>query len=167
MTSTNRFSFERVANLADGTTAKVAFDLTILKDPLSPQIGYFTCHNRYPENFWKPEFQSHANGAQRIGAAYLLARDPSDHHEFLGGVTGQRSMRATSLGLELETPRGRIVVLNPGAYGTLVGPQARQAVRGELPQIAALEIICDGLDARRVVTGDALFGLTLVLTPAS
>ena len=161
------FSFERIANLADGSTAKVAFDLTILHDPLSPKIGYFTCHNRYPENFWKPAFQSHENGAESVQAVYLLAGDPSDHHEFLGGFSGQREMRATSLGLELETPRGKISVLNPTAYRALVGEDAAKAVPGELPLIAALEIACSSLKERKVVPASQLFGLTLILSPVA
>jgi hypothetical protein len=160
------FSFERVANLADGTTAKVGFDLTFAADPLSPGIGYFTCFNRYPENFWKPEFQSHANGATGPKAVYLVAGDPSDHHEFLGGFAGQREMRATSLGLEVITARGKIVVLNPPAYEALAGSKALSEVIGALPQIAALEIACAGLEERRVVTASELFGLTLILSPA-
>lgn len=159
------FSFERTANLADGSTAKVAFDLTILDDPLSPEIGYFTCHNRFPENFWKPDFQKHGNGATGIEAVYLLAGDPSDHHEFLGGFSGQREMRATSLGLELETPRGKISVLSPTAYRSLVGEAAADVVQGALPQIAALEICCEGLESQKIVTADHLFGLTLILSP--
>ncbi|MES0881957.1 VOC family protein [Roseibium sp. SCP14] len=161
------FSFERIAHLADGTTAKVAFDLTFLRDPLSPEIGYFTCHNRYPENFWKPAFQSHANGAQRVKAAYLVAGDPSDHHEFLGGFTGQREMRATSLGLELETPRGRISVLNPAAYRFLVGETAASHVPGNTPSIAALEISCSSVTEPKTVPANELSGLTLILSPAS
>jgi glyoxalase-like protein len=161
------FSFERIANLPDGSTAQVAFDLTILKDPLSPEIGYFTCHNRFPENFWKPPFQKHANRARAVETVYLLAQDPSDHHEFLGGFSGQREMRATSLGLELDTPRGKISVLNPAAYRSLVGERAADSVQGALPQIAALEISCSGLDAPKIVTADQLFGLTLILSPAS
>ncbi len=161
------FSFERVANLADGTTAKVAFDLTFLHDPLAPEIGYFTCRNKYPENFWKSAFQTHANGAQSVKTIYMLAGDPSDHHEFLGAFTGQREMRATSLGLELDTPRGKIFVLNPSGYRSLVGDAAVDAVRGELPQIAALEIECAGLGAARTVPATDLYGLTLILSPAS
>ncbi|MCX2722582.1 VOC family protein [Roseibium salinum] len=161
------FTFERVANLADGTSVKVAFDLTFVRDPLAPEIGYFTCRNRYPENFWKPAFQTHQNGAQCVKAVYLLAGDPSDHHEFLGGFAGQREMRATSLGLELETPRGKISVLTPRAYRSLVGQEAADAVQGSLPQIAALEIGCAGLEETRIIPASDLFGLTLVLSPVS
>ncbi|MEM9633444.1 MAG: VOC family protein [Pseudomonadota bacterium] len=160
------FSFERVAHLADGSTAQVAFDLTILHDPLSPEIGYFTCHNKFPENFWKPAFQRHANGAHSVKAVYLLAGDPSDHHEFLGGFTGQREMRATSLGLELETPRGRVSVLNPSAYRFLVGDAAAKATTGNPPLIAALEISCNSLSEPKTIPANELFGLTLILSPA-
>lgn len=160
------FSFERVANLADGSTARVGFDLTFAGDPLSPGIGYFTCHNRYPENFWKADFQSHANGALGPAAVYMVAADPSDHHEFLGGFSGQREMRATSLGLELRTARGKIVVLNPLAFEHLVGAEAAGEAAGELPRLAALEIACQGLRERKIVPGTELFGLTLILSPA-
>jgi len=159
------FSFERVANLADGSTAKVAFDLTLVGERLSPGIGYFTCHNKYPENFWKPDFQRHANGAADIKAVYMIAADPSDHHEFLGGFTGQREMRATSLGLELLTARGKIGVLSPQGYGALLGTEAVPGGAGPMPRIAAIEIGCKGLEARRIVPASDLFGLTLILSP--
>ncbi|MEO0979260.1 MAG: VOC family protein [Pseudomonadota bacterium] len=158
------FSFERVAHLPDGTTAKVAFDLTILRDPLSPEIGYFTCHNKYPENFWKPPFQSHSNGAKEIETIYLVAEDPSDHHEFLGGFTGQREMRATSLGLELETARGKILVLNPAGYRSLVGDRAAEALNGDLPQLAAIEIRTETAGRTGVFPATELHGLTLILS---
>lgn len=158
------FSFERVAHLPDGKTAKVAFDLTILRDPLSPEIGYFTCHNKYPENFWKPAFQTHANGAGEIRTIYMVAEDPSDHHEFLGGFTGQREMRATSLGLEVETARGKISVLNPAAYRSLVGESAADALQGELPQIAAIEIGTGSPEETGVFPASRLHGLTLILS---
>lgn len=160
------FSFERLANLADGSSVPVGFDLTFTRDPLGPGIGYFTCHNRYPENFWKADFQRHDNGATGPAAVYLLAGDPSDHHAFLGAFVGQREMRATSLGLELKTARGKIQVLSPTGYEAIAGPQALAAVQGGVPQIVALEVSCKGLAARKIVTADELFGLTLILSPA-
>ncbi|MGX1496844.1 hypothetical protein ACSSV1_001880 [Labrenzia sp. MBR-25] len=159
------FSFERTANLSDGSKVQVAFDLTFLSDPLAPEIGYFTCRNRFPQNFWKDAFQSHANGASTVKAVYLVAGDPSDHHEFLGGFTGQREMRATSLGLEVKTARGTITVLTPSAYASLVGADAAAQITGPLPQIVALEIGCKGLAERKTVPANHLNGLTLILSP--
>ncbi|GAB2182747.1 VOC family protein [Roseibium sp. LAB1] len=159
------FSFERTANLSDGSKVQVAFDLTFTSDPLAPEIGFFTCHNRFPENFWKEAFQDHANGADNVKAVYFVAGDPSDHHEFLGGLTGQREMRASSLGLALKTTRGVISVLTPSAYASLVGAEASEQVSGPLPQIAALEIGCKRLAERKIIPASQLFGLTLILTP--
>ncbi|MEJ8475596.1 VOC family protein [Roseibium algae] len=161
------FSFERIATFKDGSTGKVAFDLTFLTDALLPGLAFFSCLNRYPETFWNKEFQVHANGASAIKAVYLVAKDPSDHHEFLGGLTGQREMRATSFGLELETPRGLVRVLNPDTYRFSVGDAASSSLDHALPQIAAIELTCTGLEARKVIPANELFGLTLILSPAS
>jgi len=161
------FSFERVANLADGGTAGVGFDLTFLSDPNAANLGFFTCFNRYPENFWKPDFQAHPNGAREILGLTLVAPDPSDLHEFLGGFTGQREMRATSLGLELKTPRGVITVLSPNAYESFFGPVAKAALPAQLPAIAAITVGCAGLAERQVISNADMCGLTLVLEPLS
>lgn len=162
----NPFSFERIANLADGGTAQVAFDLTFVRDPAGPGIGYFTCHNKYPENFWKAAFQSHENGARRIKAIYIVAENPADHEVFLSNFCGVDEARAVLSGLSLATPRGDVVVLSPEGYADLTGVAAAAASSARLPEIAAIEIECAGLDARKVVPPDELFGLTLILSPA-
>jgi hypothetical protein len=161
------FSFERTATFKDGSTGKVGFDLTFLTDPLLPDLAFFTCRNRYPDMFWNADFQNHANGASQIRAVYFVSQDPSDHHEFLGGFTGQREMRATSLGLDVVTPRGKICVLNPDAWRYLAGDDAEVSPDKEHPYIAAIEISCKGLAARRVIPANSLFGLCLILTPES
>ncbi|MTI45721.1 glyoxalase-like protein [Roseibium hamelinense] len=155
------FSFERTATFQDGTTGKVGFDLTIVGNPAAPGLGFFTCHNRYPDVFWRPEAKIHPNGAKSVDHIIMVDADPSDHHEFLGGFTGQREMRATSLGLELKTPRGTITVLSPVAYRQLTGESAPEA----LPSIAALAIGCAGLETRHVYPAEKMNGLTLILEP--
>lgn len=52
------FSFEREAQYPDGQTARVGFDLTFVEDPQSPNIGYFTCHNKYPGKFLETRFST-------------------------------------------------------------------------------------------------------------
>lgn len=160
------FSFGRKAVQPDGSVREVGFDLTFTADPLAPEIGFFTCYNRYPENFWKPAYQTHKNGACRLNGVTMVAADPSDHHEFLGGFTGQREMRATSLGLEMETPRGRISVLTPRAYRFRDGDAAADCLSPSLPVLASLEIACAGLSKGQIVPAAELFGITLALVPA-
>ncbi|WP_346896891.1 VOC family protein [uncultured Roseibium sp.] len=159
------FSFEREAKAPDGSVRKVAFDLTFVTDPLAPGIAYFTCRNRFPENFWKADYQTHANGAAGIDGIVLVARDPCDYHEFLGSLLEQREMRANSLGLELKTPRGRLRVVTPDAYALLFGQEATDGLPEDLPAVAALVIKCRGIIARKIIPAQTLFGLTLVLDP--
>lgn len=110
------FPFERVGYRPDGTPVKVAFTLTFATDPNAPDIGFFTCHHRYPENFWNPAFQNHPNTAERIAGVVLVAGNPSDHHIFLSAFAGERELHATSTGITVKTPRGDIQVMDPTAF---------------------------------------------------
>ena len=82
------FDFERRATLPDGASVTVAFSLAFASSPAMPEIVFFTCHNRFPQHFWKPAFQTHANGAQAIVAIYLVAGAPEAHREFLENLLG-------------------------------------------------------------------------------
>ncbi|WP_350334042.1 VOC family protein [Coralliovum pocilloporae] len=164
------FGFEREAVGPDGSVRKVAFDLTFVRDALSPDMMFFTCHNLYPENFWKSDYQTHANGACSVTGVVLTAAEPASHHEFLGGFSGQREMRATSLGLELETPRGQIAAVTPSAAQVLYGLQSHeqtgeglflQAIRVGVRDLAAL---CSIVEKSGI--GFSEFRDTLVIQPA-
>lgn len=133
------FSFERIAKSPDGVERKVAFDLTFTEDPNGAGLGYFTCLNRYPENFWQPAFQTHHNGAIALDAAVFVMEEPADHHIFFSSFTGVREMRVTSLGIEIATPRGLIRIVTPRAYRLLYGNAAFNAL-GETPALAAVQI---------------------------
>ncbi|MCB1486982.1 MAG: VOC family protein, partial [Bauldia sp.] len=91
------FRFGRTARAPDGEEKDVAFSLTFTGDRRIRDAGFFTCKNEHPENFWRPAYQTHGNGATRIEAVVMVARDPADFHEFFFYFTGQHSMRADSL----------------------------------------------------------------------
>src|SRR5436853_378394 len=57
------FRFEREGRTPDGRAVKLGFSLAFARDPLAPDTCFFTCQQHYPENFWNPAFQAHANGA--------------------------------------------------------------------------------------------------------
>jgi len=118
------FSFERIAVTPEGEERPVAFDLTFTTDPLSTEIGFFTCHNKFPENFWKAEYQSHPNTVSALSDVVFVADDPADHHEFLKAFIGERTARLSSLGIEIVTARGTVKVLSPSAYESLYGIRA-------------------------------------------
>jgi catechol 2,3-dioxygenase-like lactoylglutathione lyase family enzyme len=110
------FRFEREGRKPDGRAVKLGFSLAFARDELAPDTCFFTCQQHYPENFWDPAFQAHANGASTIAAIVLVAENPSDHHIFLSAFTGVRDLHATSTGVTVETPRGAIQAMDPAAF---------------------------------------------------
>ncbi len=121
------FGFERIAVSPEGEERRVGFDLTFTGFSGAtgePDLGFFTCRQRFPENFWRSEYQDHPNTAQALAAVVMVAPDPSDFHEGLAAFAGVREFTASSLGLEIVTPRGRIELLTPAAYRWRHGAEA-------------------------------------------
>ncbi|WP_208996277.1 VOC family protein [Pseudovibrio ascidiaceicola] len=139
------FSFERIAVSPEGEERQVAFDLTFTADPLSGELGFFTCHNKFPENFWKAEYQSHPNTVRDLSEVIFVADDPADHHEFLKAFIGERTARLSSLGVEIETSRGTVKVLSPSAYESLYGVKAPTSREGL--KLAALGFSAENLES--------------------
>ncbi len=118
------FNFERGAKRPDGTPTKVAFSLAFARDRKAPDIGYFTCKQLYPENFWNPAFQQHANSAIGIAGVVLVADNPGEHHAFLSAFTGERDVRNDRNGYFSEDSTRR----NPGhGPGVVCAPFRRLA----------------------------------------
>jgi hypothetical protein len=113
--------FEREGRRPDGSAVKVAFSLAFAHDAGAPDIGFAVSQQHYPENFWNPAFQSHANKVTGIGSAIIVAENPTDHHIFLSAFTGERELQSTSSGLRIATARGDIQVMDPSAYGNYFG----------------------------------------------
>nr|WP_321979824.1 VOC family protein [uncultured Cohaesibacter sp.] len=110
------FDFGRKATLPDGSAAEVGFALGFVENPLMKETGFFVCQHKHPpELFWKEEFQTHRNGAGSLASVLFVAHNPSDHHEFLGGFSGQRVMRSSSAGVVMDMDGGDLQVLTPSA----------------------------------------------------
>jgi catechol 2,3-dioxygenase-like lactoylglutathione lyase family enzyme len=112
------FDFERDARRPDGVPVKVAFSLAFARDPHA-DAAFFTCQQHYPENFWNPAFQVHANTSESVVAVVLVAERPEDHRVFLSSLVGQRSVlvgehsvTAMTSGLTIATSRGEIRVMD-------------------------------------------------------
>ena len=57
----------------------------------APQIRFATCQQHYPENFWNPAFQKHANGATGVAGVVAGRRaSRSEHRGFHAAFTGAR-----------------------------------------------------------------------------
>ncbi|MEO1493076.1 MAG: VOC family protein [Pseudomonadota bacterium] len=93
----DQFNFERQATLPDGSQATVRFELGFVTSPAIPDVLFYVCDNKAEEHFWKPEYQSHANGAHGMISLTLCVDDPAAGADFLGALFD---------GLTNETPEG-------------------------------------------------------------
>src|SRR5262245_3478352 len=132
------YEFERQGKRPSGTPVKLAFALAFASDPGAPGIGFFTCFQRNPENFWNPAFQSHPNTAVAVAGVVLVAHVPSNHAKFLAVFAGADSRR-TPDGVTIATPRGNIEVLTPAGFASRFGVPAPDISDGA--RLAALRFL--------------------------
>jgi Glyoxalase-like domain len=128
--------FERVAKRPDGSAVKVGFSLAFAEDKAAPDIHFATFQQHYPENFWNPAFQNHANGVENIAGVVAVAEQPSRHREFLLAFVGAQSSRDTGDGFTIDLPRGAIEMTTPAAFERRFGLPAPDASHGA--RLAAL-----------------------------
>jgi catechol 2,3-dioxygenase-like lactoylglutathione lyase family enzyme len=129
--------FEREGKRPDGTPVKVGFSRAFARDAKAPAIGFAVCQQHFPENFWNPSFQQHANTTTGIESVVMVAENPSDHHIFLSAFTGVRDLQATSSGVTASTPRGDVKVMDPAAFRSHLGTEPPDVAQGA--RFAALQ----------------------------
>jgi catechol 2,3-dioxygenase-like lactoylglutathione lyase family enzyme len=171
------FDFGREAKKPDGSTVKVAFSLAFARDPASPDLGFAACQQHFPENFWNPAFQLHANGVTGMSGAVMVVENPSDHHVFLKGFTGISDLHSSSLGIRATTAHGDIEIMEPVAFRDQFGvtPEVSgagmtlNAMRFGVADLAKAEAIfrdaavkAERHIGRLIVRPDLAFGATLI-----
>jgi catechol 2,3-dioxygenase-like lactoylglutathione lyase family enzyme len=171
------FNFEREAKRPDGSPTKVAFSLAFAADEKAPDIGYFTCQQHHPENFWNPDFQQHANGTATVAGIVMVSENPEDHRHFVSSFAGERHIDEDVSGISVTTPRGAILVMDPSAWRVAIGTEPpnltrgahlaaiRFVVRDKAAAMAVLKssgIAATQRDGRVVVAPDAAHGATLI-----
>ncbi len=174
------FDFAREGTRPDGSTVKLAFSLAYTGTANPADTCFAACQHHYPENFWNPAFQTHANGAQRVAAATMVANHPAHHGEFLKAYTGTE-VTSIPVGVSVHTQSGDIEIFEPSAVRDLYGIPAKadgdgiafEAMRFAVADLAATEALHrqNGLAMRRqgerlVVPPDEAFGATLIFEAA-
>jgi catechol 2,3-dioxygenase-like lactoylglutathione lyase family enzyme len=127
--------FEREGKKPDGAPVKLGFSLAFAEDKAAPDIHFATCQQHYPENFWNPSFQKHANSVSGIAGVVAVAREPARHLKFMEAFTGA-SATANGEGFAIATPRGVIEVATPAAFLHRFGVAAPDVADGA--RLAAL-----------------------------
>jgi len=121
--------FEREGKRPDGATVKVGFSLAFAQDPLTSDIHFATCQQHFPENFWNPTFQKHANGVTGIAGVVAVADAPERHRDFLQTFAGTQAKGGKD-GFSLATPRGTIDLVTPAGFLHRFGVRAPDVARG-------------------------------------
>jgi hypothetical protein len=175
------FDFAREGTKPDGTPVKLAFSLAFAQDPASPDVRFAACQHHFPENFWDPAFQTHANGAKAVPGAALIADNPAGHLTFLKSFTGVGELNLSSIGVTAHTENGNIEILEPMSFRDQFGvsPDLKgegmvlAAMRFEVDDIAQAEASQrrNGIASRRhggrlVVPPDIAYGATLIFDTA-
>lgn len=139
------YEFEREARRPDGSAITLAFALAFAKDPLAPDIGFFTSRHRHPEAFWNPAFQIHPNTATAVAGVVLVADNPIDHRAFLEAFAGPRGLISGPSGITIRTTRGEIQVMPPKVFRDRFGIEPPTTGRGA--RLAAIRFTVRDLDA--------------------
>jgi Glyoxalase-like domain len=134
--SSGVFNFARQGTKPDGTPVKLAFSLAFAHDLASPNVRFAVCQHHFPENFWDPAFQAHANGAKAVSGAVMIAENPTDHHIFLKAFTGVNDLHSSSIGVKVRTENGDIEIMEPVSFRDQFG--VSPAVEGEGMTLNAL-----------------------------
>jgi hypothetical protein len=130
--------FEREAKRPDGSAVKVAFSLTFAQDAGVPWIHFATCQQHFPDNFWNPAFQNHANGARGVVGAVMVAGKPAEHRDFISTFTGAAELRAGTNAVVAKTPRGELAAIDPVGFRSAFGHAPPAVASGA--RLAALRL---------------------------
>ena len=106
------FDFSRKAKLPGGEEVTVAFSLAFVTDRRMPEAGFFVCQQHAPEYFWKPAYQTHANGAIAVTEAIMVADEPASLSALFAGLQGKDALSAEAGQLSVQTAQGRVIVLD-------------------------------------------------------
>jgi hypothetical protein len=175
------FEFARDGTRPDGTPVKLAFSLAFARDPGSPNVRFAVCQHHFPENFWDPAYQAHANGVRNVPGVAMVAKHPTDHQTFLQAFTGVNDLRASSTGVKACTENGDVEIIEQVAFrdrfgvSTEVGGEGMtlDGLRFVVADVTRVEALHrqNGIASRRhvgcfVIPPDIAHGATLIFEAA-
>ncbi len=105
----------RPVNLPDG--ARDARFINVGLPPIAPQaIGFFACPHLTRDLVWRPEWEGHANGAERVTGVIVVHPSPGDLRATYAGLFGA-AVGVGADGLVVTLGGDAISILTPQAFG--------------------------------------------------
>ena len=172
--------FEREGRRPDGAPVKVAFSLAFAEDRSAPDIHFATCQHHYPQNFWNPAFQKHANGATSVAGIVAVSKDPAAHRRFFKSFANATAKDGRD-SFAIAPPCGAIEVITPAAFTARFGVMPPDVTKGarlaamrftvadasvlqNLPALGGIARLYAGNGA--VIASDDAMGAVIVFEPA-
>ncbi|WP_421579451.1 VOC family protein [Shinella sp. M31] len=126
--------FSRDMLLPDGTSATGSFRLAFAADLRSPDFFFFASQRVQPLPSDRKALETHENGVVALAEVILSEQNPTDFQYLVQEAADEREVEALSFGMSVETPRGRITVLNDagleGFYGIAPVAGADRGLKG-------------------------------------
>ena len=109
--------FSRPLALPDGSDGVAAFAATDLAVDETPSGYMFLCQHKTPDMVWRPELQSHANGARALAGVVTMANDTETLARRFARLFAAGQVRAIPGGHAVQTGANsaRILCLTPAA----------------------------------------------------
>jgi hypothetical protein len=143
---------KRPVRLSD-RTRDAEFGIVKLTDGVLPGTSLFFCRHYTPELVWRPEWQSHANGALRIRDVIAVHSRPRACAADLTRLLGAAAVRERKNGLDVALGSTPLAILDPASAaqwsaGTAKMPSdAEGGVVGFTVEVADLERLRNHLAA--------------------
>ncbi|MBV6658981.1 MAG: VOC family protein [Devosiaceae bacterium] len=170
-------SFTRKQALPEGGETTIGVHLAVSATERAPDITLFCCEHLSREILWRPERTAHPNGAHGVTRLIAIEPNPTDFQYLFQAATGDRELRTTSVGMEMDLPNALVSVLSPTAYAAMTGQEVAPWGRGArlvavemaFADVEALATRLDGEGIAYEQRGEALviaptqsFGLTII-----
>ena len=136
-------SFTRDQAMPDGSMTTIGVHLAVSISERTPDITLFCCEHLSRDILWQEERTVHPNGAKGIVRLIAVETNPTDYQYMFQTVTGDRDLRTTSSGIEMDVPNALINVVTPTAYTSLTGLTLEPRGRG--PRLEAAEMLVTDL----------------------
>ncbi|HEV2335430.1 MAG TPA: VOC family protein [Stellaceae bacterium] len=109
-------------------------------DPRKIAMGrvYF-CEHRTPELVWRPEWQSHPNGARAISRVIVATGDPRQSASLFRALFGPEAVAEHHTGCIVRAGAAQVELMLPGAVAAEFGTAAADPA-GRTEYLAALEL---------------------------
>jgi hypothetical protein len=160
---------------------QVAFTLAFAGTPDMQECHFFVCQQHYPENFWNPVFQQHANGVTGVSGVVLVAEDVARAGALVASVSGGACRPVDATGIDVPTLRGVIEIRAPAQAAMTFGASALPAGRatahfaavrfrtltpGRVCDLArSARIACATVKDQLVVPASVAHGVALIFEP--